>query len=40
MFAGHRNLAATNLLAKPLKSFIVNPVGLPRKKVKRLATSG
>jgi hypothetical protein len=33
-------LAATNLLGKPLKSFIVNPADLPRKGVKRLATSG
>ena len=34
------NLAATNLLGKPLKGFKVNPVDLPRKGVKRLATSG
>ena len=33
------NLAATNLLGKPLKGFIVNPVNLPRKGVKRLDTS-
>jgi hypothetical protein len=30
------NLAAMNLLGKPLKDFIVNPADLP----KRLATSG
>ena len=29
-----------NLLDEPLKGFIVNPVGLPRKGVNRLATSG
>jgi len=28
------------LLDEPLKGFIVNPAGLPRKGVKRLATSG
>jgi hypothetical protein len=33
------NLTATNLLGKPLKSFIVNLADLPRKGVKRLATS-
>ena len=33
------NLAATNLLGKPLKGFIVKPTDLPRKGVKRLATS-
>ena len=38
-FVGRRNLVAANLLGKPLKSFIVNPTDLPRKGVKRLATS-
>ena len=33
------NLATTNLLGKPLKGFIVNHADLPRKGVKRLATS-
>ena len=32
-------LAATNLLGKPLKSFIVNHADLPKKGVKRLAIS-
>jgi hypothetical protein len=32
-------LTATNLLGKPLKSYIVNPTDLPRKGFKRLATS-
>jgi hypothetical protein len=34
-----RNLAATNLLGRALKGFIVNPANLYRKVVKRLATS-
>ena len=40
IFLCRGNLAATNLLGKPLKGFIVNPTNLPRKGVKRLATSG
>ena len=34
------NLAATNLLGKPLKGLIVNLADLPWEGVKRLATSG
>ena len=40
IFPCRGNLAATNLLGKPLKGFIVNPADLLRKGVKRLATSG
>jgi hypothetical protein len=36
----HRNLVATNLLDKPLKYFIVNPVDIPWKWFKKLITSG
>jgi len=32
--------SGSNLLDEPLKGFIVIPVDLPRKGVKRLATSG
>jgi len=39
MFAGHINLAATNLLGKHLKGLIVNPTDLTKKEVKRLAAS-
>jgi hypothetical protein len=40
IFPCHGNLVATNLLDEPSKDFIVNPVDLPWKWVKRLAISG
>jgi hypothetical protein len=40
IFSCRGNLAATNLLGKTLKGFIVNLADLPRKGVKRPATSG
>ena len=40
IFTCRENLVATNLLGIPLKGFILNPADLPRKGVKRLATSG